>query len=104
MIECLCKYGRINEYKKLFLKAWDVPKGELFSPIQRDCDIMDEYVTGKESSWSKTLETLQQRLFIMSTKTIYILHRELTLLRLAYGSMSNEERDPIQKKKRRIRK
>ena len=101
MIECLCKYGRINEYKKLFLKAWDVPKGEIFEPIELDCDIMDAYVTGKEDSWNKTLSTLQRRLFIMSPKTVYLLHRGLALLRRSFCGVSEEARNEIQKKKRR---
>jgi len=101
MIECLCKYGRINEYKKIFIKAWSVQEGDTFAPIESDCSIMDAYITGIDDSWPRTLQTLQQRLFFMSPKTEYTLHRELTLLKLAYANVSKEERHDIQKKKRR---
>lgn len=101
MIDCLCKYGRINEYKKLFLKAWDVPEWEIFEPMESDCDIMDAYVTWQEPSWEKTLAVLKQRLIIMSPKTEFILEEGLTLLQMLFSSVSYEERDEIQKKRRR---
>jgi hypothetical protein len=103
MIECLCRYGRINEYKKLFLKAWDVPEGESFEPIESDCDIMDDFVTGKCSSIDTTLLLLQQRLFIMSPKTEKTLCEGLELLRDTFSGVSEEDRRVIQKKKRRKR-
>ncbi len=101
MIECICKYGRINEYKKLFLKAWDVPDGELFEPMNSDMEIMDDFVTGRQPNIDTTILLLQQRLFTMSPKTEKILVEKLSVLKNLFAGVTVKERKKIQRKKRK---